>query len=379
MTECSSCGTELASYQTRCSVCGRQTAYYHRQRRCLHCGMPAAEKAHTCMMCGKPIDSLPLKTSLFSGSWLGIILGGVIVAILVGGMMQYQQNVSGSTPIAKAEVTSPVFTLTPQLSPASSTPTATFTPTDMPTVTPTPPIAFRTHIVESGENPYLIADQYGVTVKEILTLNHIVDETMLQVGQELLIPPGTKADSNGATAADFPKITYEVESGDTLLGIALKYKTSVQAIRSANRGVDLNILSVGQKINIPLATPAPPATPTATFTPSATPGPPFLPPNLLSPPDKQVVNAENLVFNWTATGLLAENEFYVLKLNWADGSAQEAWLKNNNYRLAKNERPTNGLITWTVTILRKLYIGPTGDAVGESRTSVGEQRTVEWR
>ncbi len=373
MTECSACGTELAYTQTRCPMCGKQTAYYHRQRRCLHCGMPAAEKAHTCMMCGKLVDSLPLQTSTFSGSWLGIILGGVIVAMLVGGIMQYQKNISRVMPIAQA--TPPTSTVIPT---AVATSIATVTPTELPTATPSPTIVFRTHIVESGENPYLIADQYGVTVNEILTLNHIVDETTLQIGQELLIPPGAIIKNNGASTLS--KITYKIEKGDTLSEVALKYNTSVQAIMAANRGVNLNILlPVGLEINIPLATPTPTATPTATFTPSATPGPPYLPPDLLNPPDKQVVNNNTLSFNWTASGLLEEDEFYVLKLAWDNGSLKEVWLKNNNYRLDEKERPTNGLLTWTVTIMRKLSATPDGTPVGVSRTSLGEQRTVEWQ
>ena len=96
MTECSACGAELVSHETRCPICGKPTTYYHRQRRCLHCGTPASEKAITCMMCGKPVDSLPLNTSIFSGSWLGIGLGILIIVGIVLAIIRYHGNFNAS-------------------------------------------------------------------------------------------------------------------------------------------------------------------------------------------------------------------------------------------------------------------------------------------
>ncbi|RMF01743.1 MAG: hypothetical protein D6768_09950, partial [Chloroflexi bacterium] len=56
----------------------------------MHCGTPAAEQAKTCMMCHKPVDSLPLDRSIFSGSWIGIALGVLIVVGLVLGFNRYR-------------------------------------------------------------------------------------------------------------------------------------------------------------------------------------------------------------------------------------------------------------------------------------------------
>ena len=221
MTECSACGAELAAHDVRCPICGKPTAYYHRQRRCLHCGMPAAQTAKTCMMCGQPVDSLPLQKSLFSGSWWGISLGVLIVVGIVVGLFRYQssnaqeaQERQSQAP-ASSTATRPLATPTP-----SSTPTITDTPmptaTATATATPTPHV----HVVESGENPSVIAAAYGVAVEDLIEINNIDDVAGLQVGQRLIIPPLALAIGGPDEVAYNPTpahITYEVKGGDTVL------------------------------------------------------------------------------------------------------------------------------------------------------------------
>jgi LysM repeat protein len=76
-----------------------------------------------------------------------------------------------------------------------------------PTATPAP----TTYIVESGDNPTLIAEKLGVPadeidawVEELLALNG-VEANALQVGQELLLPPfgsGAQASTGGTSPAN---------------------------------------------------------------------------------------------------------------------------------------------------------------------------------
>ena len=136
MTECSTCGTELAQHETHCPTCGKTTAYYQRQRRCLHCGTPAAKRAKTCIMCHKPVDSMP--PSVFDGSWRGIALGGIIIIGLVYAVIRYESNLlpdntqpaQAAQPATPTATPSATFTVTP-------TPSATNSPTATPTATPT--------------------------------------------------------------------------------------------------------------------------------------------------------------------------------------------------------------------------------------------------
>jgi LysM repeat protein len=48
-------------------------------------------------------------------------------------------------------------------------------------------------------------------------------------------------------------VTYTVKSGDTLAGIAAKYKTTVAKLMAANVIKNANSIQVGQKLTIPSA------------------------------------------------------------------------------------------------------------------------------
>jgi LysM repeat protein len=78
---------------------------------------------------------------------------------------------------------------TPILMPTrAATDTPTVSPTPIPpTVTPTP--SGRSHTVQPGETLASIADDYGVSLEAIAELNGIADPNLIEVGQELLIPP----------------------------------------------------------------------------------------------------------------------------------------------------------------------------------------------
>jgi LysM repeat protein len=56
------------------------------------------------------------------------------------------------------------------------------------TAHPATPAAGRTHTIKSGESPYIIAKQYGVSVNALLAANPQARPTKLQVGQVLNIP-----------------------------------------------------------------------------------------------------------------------------------------------------------------------------------------------
>ena len=326
-------------------------------------------------MCGRPVDSLPLNRSLFSGSWWGIGLGVLIIVGIVFGLIRYQGQGARAAP-------SPAVT---QLPTATTMPSATFTPTitdtPMPTATPTvtPTPTPRNHIVERGDNPSFIADKYGISVEDLIAMNGIEDVSGLQIGQVLLIPPFSSAGGSGGSGPAAVRITYEVKGGDTLLGIALDHGTTVEAIMAANPNTNVDLIYPGQQLIVPLATPT--VTPTATqlSTTTPTPGPLYAAPSLLAPADRQVIESSVLLFNWTATALLAQDEFYVLHLTWADGSQTEHWVKNTSWRIPIEQRPNNGPLTWTVTIMRQTGANADGSPTGINLTHPQDQHTVEWR
>lgn len=94
-----------------------------------------------------------------------------------------------------------------------------------------------TYTVQKGDNLYSIANKYNTTVNEIKSLNNLTSNN-LSIGQQLRIP--TNASGN---------ITYTVQKGDNLYGIARKYNTTVNEIKRKNN-LTSNNLSIGQQLII---------------------------------------------------------------------------------------------------------------------------------
>lgn len=104
----------------------------------------------------------------------------------------------------------------------------------------------KTYTVKSGDTLYSIANKYGLTVNELKSINDL-NTTNLSIGQVLkLTKSGDVVDDTTITDTT----TYNVKSGDTLYAISKTFGVSVDDIKKANNLTN-NLLSVGQKLNIP--------------------------------------------------------------------------------------------------------------------------------
>lgn len=99
-----------------------------------------------------------------------------------------------------------------------------------------------TYTVKAGDTLYGIARQYNTTVDAIKSLNNLTSD-ILQIGQVLSIPTSSSNNNNNY-------LRYTVVSGDTLYGIALRFNTTVDAIKNLNN-LTSNLLSIGQVLLIP--------------------------------------------------------------------------------------------------------------------------------
>ncbi len=138
-------------------------------------------------------------------------------------------------------------------------------PTSSSGTTPTPPTGGgTTYTVQPGDTLYRIAQNFGVTVKDLIDLNNL-SSTVLSVGQQLRIP-GTGT-GNGGTGTT----TYTVQSGDSLWKIAQRFGVTVDDIIRANN-LTSNTLQIGQVLTIPtgsggtMPTPTPPSSSTISYT-----------------------------------------------------------------------------------------------------------------
>ncbi|RND25112.1 LysM domain-containing protein, partial [Vibrio cholerae] len=76
-----------------------------------------------------------------------------------------------------------------------------------------------THTVNSGESLWTIAKQYNVPYQSLAKWNGMAPKDALRKGQKLVIWKDSKP-----TSGVIRTVTYKVRSGDTLSGIANKFK-----------------------------------------------------------------------------------------------------------------------------------------------------------
>ena len=102
--------------------------------------------------------------------------------------------------------------------------------------------ATPTHVVKSGETLSGIATKYKLTIAKLSYLNGITNPNKIRPGQTLLL------------AEEPPKPrSHTVHNGENLSYIAANYGVTVPAIVQLNQLTDINQLRIGQVLNIPPA------------------------------------------------------------------------------------------------------------------------------
>jgi len=109
------------------------------------------------------------------------------------------------------------------------------------------------HKVAGGDTLFALARRYNTTIEAIAAANALPSAHVLRIGQELIMPVGATATA-AAPAARRPAatVTYEVQNGDTLFALALRYNTTVDAIVAANGLPSAHRLRLGQRLAVPV-------------------------------------------------------------------------------------------------------------------------------
>ncbi len=106
--------------------------------------------------------------------------------------------------------------------------------------------AAKIHVVKSGENLALIAKKYGVSVNELIKINHLKKPYIIRPGQKLKIPEKGKAKNRKrSTNNNQCLIKHKVKPGESLIIIAKKYHVWVKDIKRLNK-LKSNIIRAGQ-------------------------------------------------------------------------------------------------------------------------------------
>lgn len=127
-------------------------------------------------------------------------------------------------------------------------------------VPPSERVRFITHVIRPGETISRIAARYHLPTGEILKANPKVKATRLRAGARLVIPAvavpsalAIRATGNsfgpGTHRARFA--THRVRSGETLIGIARRYRVTLKELRRVNALPVEYTLKAGKRLRIP--------------------------------------------------------------------------------------------------------------------------------
>ena len=99
------------------------------------------------------------------------------------------------------------------------------------------------HQVVNGDTLWGIAEKYGVNVDELMKLNNLTYPDLILPGDVIKLPlqPASRP----------PGGEYEVQSGDTLSQIAVRFDVSLEELRDANQLANLDLIVPGQRLKIP--------------------------------------------------------------------------------------------------------------------------------
>lgn len=102
------------------------------------------------------------------------------------------------------------------------------------------------YTVKRGDTLSAIASRYGTTVQEIAQINGIQNVNLIYPGQILRIT--TNSNNHGSETNSTGKTYYTIKRGDTLWGISRRYGVSIQNIISWNNIQNPNLIYPGQRL-----------------------------------------------------------------------------------------------------------------------------------
>ncbi len=113
----------------------------------------------------------------------------------------------------------------------------------------------RVYIIQPGDTLSKLAESWNTSVQAISELNGISNPNLISVGQQIVVPgravPGGPTARRAAAAVPSQASTYTVQSGDTLSGLAQRWRTTVRAIAEANNIGNTDYIYQGQQLRIP--------------------------------------------------------------------------------------------------------------------------------
>lgn len=227
------------------------------------------------------------------------------------------------------------------------------------------------HTVQTGDTLYHLARQYGTTVRSIVAANGLRSASVIYRGQQLVIPVGsTEVTPYQPVSSPGFRSTYTVQPGDTLLGIALRFGTTVRELAEANNLGGRTLIFAGQQLQLPATALDPDPRPTPS-------GPKRIEIDV-SEQRMRVYEGNRLIWNWAcSTGLpgypTRYGKFQVLnKIPMAYSRPWKLWMPHwlGIYWAGGTQ---NGIHSLPIINGRKLWAGYLGTRISYGCVVIGTE------
>ena len=116
-------------------------------------------------------------------------------------------------------------------------------PAPSPSPSPAPSPDYITYVIQPGDTLSGIAQRYGTTVSALSSLNGISNPDLIYAGNTIRVPENGGSGSSGAQY-------YTIQPGDTLSGIAARFGTTVSALSALNGISDPDLIYAGNTIRV---------------------------------------------------------------------------------------------------------------------------------
>lgn len=314
----------------------------------------------------------------------------------------------GNSDTAAADAATPSSTAAPTNPPAADSaaganPTAT--PADPPASEEPQVVGRKVYVVKAGDSLWTISQRIGVSVDDLMQYNGFEPNKYgLGIGQEVVIDPGVTTTPAPATATAAPptatqappptltpKPTFTAIPSPTTQPTAIALAPTAASDAGGGSAGNTAAAASGAAAAGASAAGASSASAggAAPASSDAAPSGKYPTPVLLGAPDQATVQgkATPLLLNWTSVGILAPDEFYVVRVTTTrDGKpyTEQAWVKATGWRVSDALRPPDksadpASYTWDVTVRKCDTRGPDGQPVsGPSLSPTSAPNHFTW-